>query len=114
MRTESRLDDGVQGSRAPSYLITWTNTDGAPVDLTGATLSGTIHSRRTNIVRAIVGALVVTDAPGGAFRWDFASADVAEAGRFAVQFTATFAAGPSPGISFEAAWDIEARQIVAG
>lgn len=106
-----QLDDGVQGSVAPSYVILWANSDDVPINLTGATLSGTIRDA-AGTVRAIAGDLVITDAEAGAFRWDFAPADVADAGHFTVQFVATLPVGPSPALSKKAGWTIEASQFL--
>jgi pyruvate/2-oxoglutarate/acetoin dehydrogenase E1 component len=40
------------------------------------------------------------------FRWDYAAGDVAEAGRFDVQFVAAFTAGLSPARTFVAQWEV--------
>jgi hypothetical protein len=51
--------------------------------------------------------LTVTDAPGGTFQWDLAAADVALAGRFQVQFVATYVSNPTPAKTFLAGWLVE-------
>ena len=48
----------------------------------------------------------MTDGTAGVFRWDYAAADVAEAGRFDVQFVAAFTAGLSPARTFVAQWEV--------
>jgi hypothetical protein len=101
------LATGVQGARRPAQLITWARDDGAPEDLTGATLTGKLHNRGTGETRAIAGPLTVTDAAGGVFRWDYAAEDVAEAGRFDVQFDAAFAAGQTPARTFVTRWEVQ-------
>ena len=100
------LAAAVRGGRRPSQLITW-QRDGAGVeDLTGATLSGAIRNRATGETRAVAGPLTVTDGAGGVFRWDYAAADVAEAGNFDVQFTAAFTSGQTPARTFVARWSV--------
>jgi hypothetical protein len=81
------------------------------MDLTGATLSGTVRSE-DGVVRAIDGALTVTDAAAGVFVWEYGEDDVGTAGRFTVQFIATFATGPSPAISPPELWRVYPRQTV--
>ena len=82
------LADAVRGGRRPSQIVTWTRNGGGAEDLTGATLTGWIRTRATGDTRGIAGTLTVTDGPGGTFRWDYAAADVAQAGAFDVQFNA--------------------------
>jgi len=94
--------DAVEGALRPGQVITWLREDEQPQELTGALLTGTIRSKGQQ--RAIDGALLVKDAPGGVFLWLYAAADVAEAGTFDVQFTASFANGRSPARSYSAVW----------
>lgn len=101
------LATAVKGGLRPSQVITWTRADGQPETLTGATLTGHIRNRSTGATRAIAGVLSVTDDTGGAFRWDYATGDVAEAGKFYVQFTAAFLENPTPAKTFVAAWTIQ-------
>ena len=101
------LAAAVKGARRPSQSIVWQRENGGGAeDLTAATLTGIIRDRATNTARAIAGVLAVTDGPAGAFRWDYAAADVAEAGAFDVQFTAAFASGATPARSFVTRWDV--------
>ena len=100
------LAAAVQGARRPAQAITWKREDGSAEDLTGATLTGHIRNRATGTTRAIAGPLTVTDGTAGVFRWDYAAADVAEAGRFDVQFVAAFTAGLSPARTFVAQWEV--------
>lgn len=102
------LANAVQGARRPAQAISWNREGGGAEDLTGATLTGTLRNRATGAVRAIAGALTVTDGAAGAFRWDYATADVAEAGDFDVQFTAAFAAGLTPARTFVGRWHVTA------
>lgn len=96
----------VQYARRPSMTLTWYR-EGTTVaeDLTGATISGSIRNGE-GTVRAITGALTVTSGTGGQFRWDLSAADVGDAGRLMVQFTATFGSGQTPAKTFKAAWDV--------
>jgi len=105
------IADVVQGSVRPSLALTWANSDDAPFDLTGATLTGTLRGY-DGVVRVISGDLVLTSAPGGAFRWDLAAGDVAEAGNFTVEFEAAFLTGPTPAKSVPARWRVIASQTV--
>ncbi len=101
------LAAAVQGARRPAQSVTWLREGGnTPEDLTGATLTGFIRNRSTGTTRAIAGPLTVTDGAAGAFRWDYAAADVVEAGRFDVQFVAAFTAGLSPARTFVAQWEV--------
>ena len=100
------LAAAVQGARRPAQSVTWLREGGGPEDLTDATLTGVIRNRATGTTRAIAGPLTVTDGAAGVFRWDYAAADVAEAGRFNVQFVAAFTAGLSPARTFVAQWEV--------
>ena len=102
------LPNRVEGGVRPAQALTWKREDGSAEDLTGATLTGFIRNRSTGTTRAIAGPLTVTDGAAGAFRWDYAAADVVEAGRFDVQFTAAFAAGLTPARTFVEQWTVEA------
>lgn len=100
------LANAVAGALRPSQVISWLDGDGAPVNLTGATLTGKIRSELTGDVRDIAGTLTVTDAAAGVFVWDYAPADVAESGCFVVQFTATYGSPPSPGRTIAEPWEV--------
>jgi len=103
------LPTRVQGGLRPAQSIIWKREDGTAEDLTSATLTGSIRDRATGETRAIAGALTVTDGAAGAFRWDYAAADVADAGRFDVQFVAAFTdGGLTPAKTFVAPWTVEA------
>jgi hypothetical protein len=87
------LASTVQGNTKFPQVITWTDGDGDAVDLTGATVTGMKRPTNSTASTAIAGTLTVTDATAGKFTWTPAAADVATAGTFSVQFTATYA-GP--------------------
>lgn len=101
------LADAVQGALRPSQEIVWADADGVAVDLTGATITGRIQSQTTGSKRDVVGALVVTSAAAGIFRWSYAAADVAEDGGFWVQFTASFSLGATPERSLMEEWNVQ-------
>ena len=108
------LAAAVKGGRRPAQIVTWTRGDGAAEDLTGATLTGIIRNRSTAVGRAIVGTLTVTDATAGAFRWDYAAADVADSGQFDVQFSAAYVSGQTPAKTFVTRWEVkEALAVTA-
>lgn len=101
------LANAIKGARRPAQAITWQREGGGGAeDLTGATLTGSLRNRATGAVREIAGALTVTDGSAGAFRWDYAVADVADSGDYDVQFTAAFAAGLTPARTFVARWRV--------
>lgn len=84
------LANAVQGSRHTPQRITWTDTDDDPVNLTGATLSGRIRNVNTGDTADMDGDLAIVSAAAGVFDWTYGQDDVAEAGDYNVQFTATF------------------------
>lgn len=98
------LAAAVQGAKRPSQVITWTDADGTPVNLTGATITGVIRNKSTGAARVIDGTLTVTTAASGIFTWAYGTADVATAGQFEVQFNAAFGAAPTPARSITASW----------
>lgn len=109
------LPNWVQFARRPSMLVTWYREGTTVVeDLTGSTITGLIapHTAPSPAV-AITGTLTITSAVGDVFRWDFSAADVAVAGNFDVQFTATYSSGQTPAKTFRATWYIEKALVVA-
>lgn len=108
----NRIDSVVQGSVRPSLEITWANGDDVPMNLTNATVTGTIRSNRTGVVRAIVGDIEIVNAEGGVIRWDLDAADVATAGQYTVLFEAVYSVGSTPARSVPAAWRVIAAQDV--
>lgn len=100
------IPDAVQYGRRPSALITWSDADGDAQDLNGATLTGTIRDAYGNS-RAITGSLTLTDAENGVFRWDYSEADVAQAGRLFVKFSAAFGSGQTPANTERTKWTVK-------
>ncbi len=102
------LANAVKGALRPSQQIVWTRAGlNTPEPLTGATITGKLRNCDTQEARAITGTLSVLDGAQGQFVWDYSAADVAEAGQFDVQFTAAFAASPSPARTVKALWTVE-------
>ena len=102
------LANAVQGATRPAQSITWTREGlNAPEPLTGATLTGKLRNCDTGAVRAIAGTLTVTDGANGVFTWDYAAADVEEAGLFDVQFTAAFGTSPTPARTVGGRWEVD-------
>ena len=87
------LSDAVQNARLPVQRITWRRRGGSgnPQNLSGTTLSGIIIEPNTETIRPITGTLAIVGAgTSGEFDWSYSAADVALAGSFRVQFTATY------------------------
>lgn len=99
------LANAVQGAKRPSQLITWSDEDGTAVDLTGATITARIEDM-SGTVRASDSTFTLTTPASGVFRWDYSTADVATAGVYVVQFTATYVAPPTPGRTISAIWEV--------
>lgn len=90
------LADAVQGATRPQQQITWTDADGDAVNLTGATITAIIRDRTTFGTAASTGTLALTTPASGVFTWTYGSADVATAGVYDVQFTASYSGTPTP------------------
>jgi hypothetical protein len=87
------LANAVKGARHSGQEITWTDESGLAVDLTGATLTGFIQNQATGRIRVIDGDLDLVTADEGVFSWDYGVNDVLTAGKFIVQFVATYGDG---------------------
>lgn len=98
------MPEAVQGARHLAATIQWTDTDGDPVNLTGATLSGRIKPIGGS-ARAVDGTLTITGATTGLFTWTYGATDVGTAGRFEVQFKATYA-DTTYALSIPAKWRV--------
>ena len=81
----------IQGSTRPTLPVVFVKNDGSPVVITGATLAGKIRKQGTSASVALAGSVSVTDGPNGKATLSYTSADVATAGLFVVQVTATIA-----------------------
>lgn len=100
------LADAIEGARRPSQTITWADDAGTPLDLTGAVITARIRNRSSSTVAASTGTFAITDAANGVFRWDYSADDVATAGRYEVQFTATFGTAPTTARTITANWRV--------
>jgi TRAP-type mannitol/chloroaromatic compound transport system substrate-binding protein len=100
------LAAAIQGARRPSQTITWTDENGTALDLSGATITARIRNTTSNVAAASDGAFTVVTAASGIFRWDYSAADVATAGDFEVQFTATYGSAPTPARTIVAPWSV--------
>ena len=89
------LSNAVAGARHTSQRITWTDGDGDPLNLIGATLTGRIKSQDGGAAAAITGTLTIVDGEAGIFDWAYGATDVATAGAYHVQFVATYGAAPN-------------------
>jgi hypothetical protein len=98
------LASAVKGGKRPSQTVTWELDDGTALDLTGATITATIVDRISGASRVADGVFTVTDGPEGEFRWDYGTNDVATAGMFMVQFSASFGSAPTPARTRKSAW----------
>lgn len=96
------LAPAIVGAKRPSQTITWTDQDGDAFTLTGATITARI--RRNGVGVASDGTFTVTGT--NTFRWDYSTADVAEAGLFEVQFNAAFGSNPTPARTIKAIWTV--------
>jgi hypothetical protein len=102
----------VQNSRYLSTTLTWQDKSGNILDLTGATITGTIKDKETGNTVAITGTLDASANPTlGQFVWQMSAVDVENWGLFLVMFTATFGALPEK--TFEEEWVIKEAHVVS-
>lgn len=98
------IPSAIQGARLPGRQISWFRSDGTPENLTGATLTARVKNQLTGEARDVTGVLNVTDPTNGVFTWAFSSEDVAVAGDYDLQFTASF--GSLSAKTFAATWSV--------
>lgn len=84
------LSDAVKNARHTPQVITWLDTDGDPLVLTGAVITGRILDTATDEARDMDGEFAIVNGDAGEFSWTYGANDVGTAGDFLVQFTATF------------------------
>lgn len=89
------LPNAVVGSTHTGLTITWKHPDTTTHVLTGATITGRMEDEN-GTARDIDGTLALSDAANGVFTWAFGPTDVGTAGKFKVQFIATFASDSKP------------------
>lgn len=80
-------------NRHTAIEITWLRQNGVPVDLTGATITGTKRNKSTSVNSTITGSFTIMNTTQGIFRWSHSAADVATVGTYQVQFRATYGSG---------------------
>ena len=85
------LPKAVVGSNHTAILVTCRREDDSIVDITNSTITGTRKNKRTNTTTTLTGTMAIVSGTGGQFRWTYSTADVAIAGSYTVQFSATFA-----------------------
>jgi len=84
------LQPAVKGARHTAQVVTFGRQDSSEVvDLTSATVTGTIRDNVTKVVRAITGTTTGSGTTG-LITWTYGAADVASNGDFEVQFKATY------------------------
>ena len=98
----------AKGSLRPSLPVTYTHADeSTPEDLTDAVIVGRIYDVTAGTYRAVQGTLTpqvpYTD---GVFMWEFDAADVAAAGVYQVQFSATWNTAPTFGRTIVFEWEV--------
>lgn len=98
----------IKGAQRPSQVITWLDADGDAVTLSGATITGKLINMNTGAITDIAGDLTVTNGAAGEFTWDYDPADVATAGRFKAQFTASYPTGATPEKTVISDWEVKA------
>lgn len=101
------LAKGVQGARHSAQQITWKKEDGTAYDLTGATITARIRDKVSGEVRDADGTLALVTAASGIFSWSYGALDVGRAGKFEVQFVASYS-DSNADKTFLADWDVEA------
>lgn len=104
------LQDAVQTQRHTGQRITWKLPDGTAKDLTGATITGRLVNSSNQVAQAMDGTLaVVSPGTNGQFDWAYGVNDVASAGVFLAQFTATYGDG-KPDVSFDGLWLVHPKR----
>lgn len=103
--------DTTQYSTAIGKEITCHDADGQPLDLTGATITGTLTPISGAPARAIAGTLSLDPDESHVILWTIHANDVAQAGTFDVQLCALLPGGKKL-YSFPARWIVMPTTIV--
>ena len=90
----NQLGPITQGDLLPVWTITLKLTDNSAHNLTGATFTGTLWDEETSNRITLGGTFSITDAANGKFTYAPVAADVADAGRYTVEFAITQSAKP--------------------
>ena len=99
------LAPAIQGARKRFQTITFTDDGGTAIDLSGATLRA-VKQAADGTISNVTGDLVLVTAASGIFKWTYSVADVADAGMFRVQFTATYASDGLREKSYMTPWRV--------
>ena len=102
------LAKAVQNARHSGQTITWLKDNGAPVDLTGATITARIRSNASGTVEDSDGIFSLASATDGQFSWAYGLYDVAVAGDYEVQFKAAYGDGKYD-LSYLQEWTVEPK-----
>jgi hypothetical protein len=100
------LSKAVKGARHSPQQITWKKSDGTAYDLTGATITARLINKKTRQARAADGTLTIVTAASGIFNWAYGANDVSEAGKFDVQFIASYSDSKNDK-TFVEPWEVE-------
>jgi hypothetical protein len=100
------LSNAVKGARHSPQRITWKKSDGTAYDLTGATITARVLNKKTRQARAADGTFTIITATSGIFDWAYGATDVSEAGKFDVQFIASYSDNKDDKTFIEP-WEVE-------
>lgn len=100
------LSNAVQGARHSGQQVTWSKSDGSAYDLTGATITARLRNKETGAVIDSDGAFTLVTPASGIFNWAYGANDVANAGKFEVQFKAAYSDSKYDK-TFSADWEVE-------
>ena len=90
----------------PIMALTLTDDTGAAINLTGATLSLTIHNTQTQEDVAGAGTWAITNATAGQATYTWASADTQTAGQFMLYVRITYSGGVA--VADPISWQVNA------
>lgn len=80
------------GATHRPFVFSWTDENGAVIgDLTTVTLTARFRNRTSGASFTGTGVFAITDGPNAKFKYTASNADLANAGVFEVQITATWA-----------------------
>lgn len=82
------------GQLLPTWTFTFTDDSNTVVNITGASLSLTIHNLTSNTTTTGAGAFVITDGTAGEAMYTLDPTDVTATGNYTVQAVATISGKP--------------------
>ena len=99
------LNSAVRGAGHTGQIITFGRRNSSEVvDLTAATITGTIRDTVTNVTRAIAGTLSGSGITG-LITWTYGAGDIGTAGKYDVQFKATYGDATYE-LSYVTGWEV--------